>query len=354
MLTIGEFARASGLSAKALRLYDELGLLAPAEVDERNGYRYYAPEQVDPARLIARLRSAGVPLPRIATIVGADGEEAAAAELLSYWRQVEADTASAREVVVSLVAQMRGQHPAMNTTTATPARSAHRAGQGARDRQLDDLYPTQHRISAQVAGQRLFVVADGFGDDDHAAGVAIDALAALDDALPGPDPLAALDAAVAHAAGAVAARPGETGGTTLTALLLLGDRVLIAHVGDSRAYLVRDGSLERLTRDHTVVQSLVDEGRLTPDEAATAPDRTLLNRALGHDAPWAPDLAVRVIESGDRLVLTTDGVHGVLEPQHFADLVLAPTDPDTVAGVLETAVLAAGAPDNYGLVVVDV
>ena len=90
MLSIGEFARASGLTAKALRLYDELELLTPAEVDQSNGYRYYAPEQVEQARLVARLRSAGVPLPRIAAIIGASTPAAAADEVLSYWRHVEA------------------------------------------------------------------------------------------------------------------------------------------------------------------------------------------------------------------------------------------------------------------------
>ncbi len=317
------------------------------------GYRYYAPEQVDPARLVARLRSAGVPLPRIATIVAAGTREVAAAELLSYWRQVEADTASARDIVVSLVAQMRG-HDTTMSTPSTSARSAHRAGRGTRPTQLDELYPTVHRLAAQITGQRLFAVADGFGDDDGAAGVAIDVLAGLDDAEPAQDPLGALDSAVTVAAEAVARRPGDTGGTTLTALLLLADRALLAHVGDSRAYLVRGRRLERLTRDHTVVQSLMDEGRLTDEEAAADPHRTVLNRALGHGAPWAPDLSVRAVEPGDRFVLTTDGVHGVLERQQLAGLLLAPGDPDAVAGAAERAVLAAGAPDNYGIVVVDV
>jgi len=353
MLTIGEFAQATGLTAKALRLYDDLGLLLPAKVDVRNGYRYYDRQQVEAARLVARLRSAGVPLVRITAIVGADTPEAAAAELLSYWRQVEADTASARNIVTSLAAQMRGQDNAMNNST-TSARSAHRAGQGTRPTQLDDIYPKVHRLAAQITGQRLFVVADGFGDDGGAAGAAIDALAALDAVEPGEDPLEALDSAVAVAADAVASRAGITGGTTLTALLLLADRALIAHIGDSRAYLVRGGKLERLTRDHTVVQSLIDEGRLTDDEARSDPNRALLNRALGHGAPSAPDLLVHPIEPGDRFVLTTDGVHGVLDLQQLARLLLATDDPDAVVEAVEASVLSASAPDNYGIVVVDV
>ncbi len=351
MLTIGEFATATGLTAKALRLYDDLGLLAPAEVEPRNGYRYYEPEQVERARLVARLRSAGVPLPRIATIIGL-APEAAAAELLSYWRQVEADTASARDVVTSLVAHLRGQDTTMNAT-ATPARSAHRAGQGARSFQLDDVYPTVHRLATQITGQRLFAVADGFGDSDEnaAANRALNALEVLDDVEPGTDPLGALDAAVA--AGAEAVSQGK-GGTTLTALLVLADRALIAHVGDSRAYRVRGGSLERLTRDHTAVQSLVDEGRLTDDEAWADPRRVILNRAIGQGARSAPDLSVCTIEPGDRFVLTTDGVHGVLEREQLADLLLATGDPESIARAVEKAVLAAGAPDNYGVIVVDV
>ncbi len=356
MLTIGEFARATGLTAKALRLYDDLGLLTPADVDERTGYRRYTPDQVDRARLVARLRSAGVPLRRISTIVGLDDREAAAAELLSYWRQVEADTASARHVVAILVSQMRGHDTVEPTTSTTPtptARSAHRAGQGGRSLDLDRVHPREHRIAAQVTGQRLFAVADGHGDAS-AADSALDVLAALDDSEAHPDPLGALDEAVTRAAEAVAGRGAGAGGTTLTALLLSGDRVLVAHVGDSRAYTVRNGSLERLTRDHTVVQSLVDEGRLTEDEARSDPDRALLNRALAPGSPAAPDLSIRSALPGDRFVLTTDGVHSVLEPRVLAELLMTPGSPDEVAGAVESAVLAAGAPDNYAVVVVDV
>lgn len=354
MLTIGEFARATGLTAKALRLYDELRLLAPADVDERTGYRRYAPEQADRARLVARLRSAGVPLRRIATIVELDDREAAAAELLSYWRQVEADTASARHVVATLVSQMRGHDTMEATTTPTPSvRSAHRAGRGGRSLDLDRVHPREHRIAAQVTGQRLFAVADGYGTEG-VADAALSALEALDDVEAHADPLGALDDAVTRAAEAVARRDPEAGGTTLTALLLSGDRALVAHVGDSRAYVVRDGGLERLTRDHTVVQSLIDEGRLTEDEARADEDRALLNRALAPGSPAAPDLSVRPVLPGDRFVLTTDGVHSVLEPRHLAEVLVAPGTPDEVARAVEDAVVAAGAPDNYGVVVVDV
>ena len=119
VLSIGEFALASGLTAKALRLYDELELLTPAEVDQNNGYRYYAPEQVEQARFVARLRSADVPLVRIAAILGASTPEAAADEVLTYWREVEADRTSAREVITSLVALLRGQDNPMKPPTTS-------------------------------------------------------------------------------------------------------------------------------------------------------------------------------------------------------------------------------------------
>lgn len=227
MLTIGDFARATGLTAKALRLYDDLDLLPPAEVDPGTGYRYYRPEQVEPARLVARLRSAGVPLATIATITEADAPEVAVAALLSYWRQVEADTASARAVVTSLVDQLRGQETTMSTT-ATPVRSAHRAGQGARTAQLDALRPTEHRFTSQITGQRLFAVADGAGEIGDAADAALEALGDLDGADPGRDPLGTLDAAVTRAARAVSSVPDRRAGTTLTALLLVAERVFVA------------------------------------------------------------------------------------------------------------------------------
>lgn len=118
MLSIGEFARASGLTPKALRLYDELDLLTPAAVDQHNGYRYYTDDQVEQARLVARLRSAAVPLPRIAAIIRAATPQDAADEVLSYWRHVEADRAAAREVITSLVALLKGQDNSMASPDA--------------------------------------------------------------------------------------------------------------------------------------------------------------------------------------------------------------------------------------------
>ncbi|MDO9456817.1 MerR family transcriptional regulator, partial [Nocardioides sp.] len=117
LMSIGDAARASGLSAKALRLYDETGLLPPAEVDPVTGYRWYAADQLDRARLVAQLRLAGMPLARIRVVADLAGRSsrAAAAELMSWWRQVEADTASGRALVTALVAELDQEETNMST-----------------------------------------------------------------------------------------------------------------------------------------------------------------------------------------------------------------------------------------------
>ena len=101
-------------------------------------------------------------------------------------------------------------------------------------------------------------------------------------------------------------------GTTLTAMLWSGSQLALVHIGDSRAYLLRDGELFQITHDHTLVQSLLDEGRITAEEAASHPQRSLLLRALdGGDDP-APDLQLREARAGDRYLLCSDGLHAVV------------------------------------------
>ncbi len=343
LMSIGDAARASGLSAKALRLYDETGLLPPAEVDPVTGYRWYAADQLDRARLVARLRLAGMPLARIRVVADLAGRSgrAAAAELTSWWRQVEADTVSTRALVADLVALLDQEEQDMTTgTTATPrvrAETASYVEQGARELQCDAV-----RTEGGV-----YAVADGVG---NAPGVAADVVGALESG-----DLGTLDASVARAAALVTERYAEQpdAATTLTAVTVTDGQALLAHVGDTRAYLVRDGRLERLTRDHSVVQTLVDEGRLTPEEARTDDRRVLIDRAIAAGAPFAPDLAVHAVRPGDRLVLTTDGVHAVLEPGVLTDLLVAGGSPQDVVEAVRGVVRAAGEPDNHAMVVVD-
>src|SRR5512135_2498801 len=167
-----------------------------------------------------------------------------------------------------------------------------------RDGNEDSLY----------AGPRLLAVADGMGG--HAAGevasaIAIAALAPLDEDAPGADLTEALRRATISAndqlremVSADSALDGM--GTTLTAVLSAGVRLGLVHVGDSRAYLLRDRVLQQITHDHTLVQTLVDEGRLAAEEAGSHPQRSLLTRALDGRGSVELDLSVREARAGDR------------------------------------------------------
>ena len=214
------------------------------------------------------------------------------------------------------------------------------------------------------AGPRLLVVADGMGG--HAAGevasaVTVEALASLDG--PGPVPADldtddALTAAITRAnhriRELVEADPGRSGmGTTVTAMLWTGDGFTLAHIGDSRAYLLRDGELTQLTRDHTYVQALIDEGRIREDERETHPARSLLLQALGGD-DVAPDLADVQAEDGDRVMLCSDGLSGVVAAGVIADVLRAETDPQAAADRLVELAVEGGGPDNVTCVVADV
>src|SRR6266581_856296 len=169
------------------------------------------------------------------------------------------------------------------------------------------------------AGPHLLAIADGMGG--HAAGaVASATLAPLDADTAGVDMLQALADAIADA-NAELKQIGQTDpategmGTTLTALLWSGDEVALCHIGDSRAYLLRDGVFHRITHDHTLVQSLVDEGKLTPEAAASHPQRSLVMRALQSSVPAEPDLAMLKAEVGDRYLLCSDGLSDVVSDE---------------------------------------
>jgi protein phosphatase len=211
------------------------------------------------------------------------------------------------------------------------------------------------------AGPRLLVVADGMGG--HAAGevassLVVASIAVLDDDDQGGDLLDALADAVSGADVALRRTIDddtalEGMGTTLTALLWSGSRVGLAHVGDSRAYLLRGGDLLRLTHDHTYVQSLVDAGRISAEEAENHPRRSLLTRAMDGRNPAMPDLSVREVRQGDRFLLCSDGLTGVVSESTMADE-LSNGTPAEAAERLIALALRSGAPDNVTVVVADV
>ena len=216
------------------------------------------------------------------------------------------------------------------------------------------------------ASPRLLVVADGLGG--HAAGelASATAVATLAEVVDGDgDPgetLASLAAGV-HAAGVsigqvVIDNPDLVGmGTTATALSFIDEgtaaRVAVVHVGDSRGYLLRAGELTRITHDHTYVQTLIDAGRISEDEAAVHPRRSLIMRAIDGLQPADPDLSVIEARAGDRFLLCSDGLTGVIGDDELRTILATPEPTATVIALVDLA-LARGAPDNVTVVVADV
>jgi len=198
----------------------------------------------------------------------------------------------------------------------------------------------------------------------HAAGevasaVAISALADLDGDLPASELVDALAGAVARANrilhDMVAADPSIGGmGTTLTAMLWSGSRVALCHIGDSRAYVLSRSELRQITHDHTLVQSLVDDGRISPGEAATHPQRSLLLRALDGTSDAEPDLSLREARIGDRYLLCSDGLSGVVSEETLHRTLATIAEPDDAVLQLVELAIKGGGPDNITCIVADV
>jgi serine/threonine protein phosphatase PrpC len=143
------------------------------------------------------------------------------------------------------------------------------------------------------------------------------------------------------------------GGTTLTIALVLGWRLYLAHVGDSRAYWLVDEDLQRLTKDHSLVQRLQDEGKLTPEEAENFQFRNILMRALGQDEELLVDVAVRKLPPKGKLLLCSDGLCGEVSDREILTIMNQPLLPDQIADQLIAAALEAGGWDNITAVVAE-
>jgi protein phosphatase len=216
-----------------------------------------------------------------------------------------------------------------------------------------------------VITARLLAVADGMGGHAHgevASSVAIGALIDLDRRLPvdlaAVDLAAALGEAVVDAADRLTelakSDPELRGtGTTVVALLMDGGRIGVAHIGDSRAYLLREGELFRLTRDHTLVQALLDEGRITPEEAAGHPRRSWLVRTLQEATPVEPDLFAVDGRLGDRFLICSDGATAVLDDEALRQVLGTIADPADAVGRLIELANEGGGPDNITCIVAD-
>lgn len=203
----------------------------------------------------------------------------------------------------------------------------------------------------------LFAVADGMGGHrggEVASHTAIEALrAAIANGTPLHDAITRANTAVLTRAAGDDELTGM--GTTMTAVIAVGGRqLLIGHVGDSRAYLLHEGTLRRATDDHSLVEELVRDGRLTPEQAEAHPQRAIVTRALGVDDDVDVDLYTLEVEVGDRVVLCSDGLTTMVRERDIERLARTETEPQRLAEALVDAANAAGGEDNVTIVVIDV
>jgi len=215
---------------------------------------------------------------------------------------------------------------------------------------------------AGYASRNLLVVADGMGG--HEAGelassaTVASVVAATAESHAADEVLELLADAVItsgeHIADVVALNRDLTGmGTTLTALALRGERIAIAHVGDSRAYVYSNGELHQMTKDHTFVQTLVDSGEITKEQAAVHPRRNLMMRAIDGIHAVDVDLSIREAHLGDRFLVCSDGLCGVIDEQAIATCLAAEDLTRAVTELIDLA-MRNGGPDNITVVVADV
>ncbi len=216
----------------------------------------------------------------------------------------------------------------------------------------------EHNEDSLVVSPPLYAVADGMGG--HAAGEVASEIAVRTVAEHAPDTAdtEALARAVIEANYAVIAAANKKGragmGTTLTAAVLEGERLAIAQVGDSRAYLLHNERLQQLTRDHSLMADMIEAGELTEEEARVHPRRSVITRALGSDPDMQPDLYELNVSPGDRLLLCSDGLSGMLEDERMERILVRTRDPQRAAGTLVNEAIAEGGHDNITVVVVDI
>lgn len=217
----------------------------------------------------------------------------------------------------------------------------------------------EHNEDSLVVAPPLYVVCDGMGG--HAAGevaseIAVDVIARRAPLTPDATALgqAVEEANLAIIEGARTGKGRAGMGCTCTAAMLDSERLVIAQVGDSRAYLLHHGRLQQLTRDHSLVADLVEAGQITPAEARVHPQRSVITRALGSDPLTQPDLLEINVETGDRLLLCSDGLTSMIEDDEVERILNHTADPQLAASQLVNAAIAAGGYDNVTVIVVDV
>ena len=354
LVPIGEFSERSGLSPKRLRSYAAAGLLVPAAVDSASGYRHYAPGQVREAQLIDALRNAGMPLADIGVLLrDPSGEQldawATRVQIDAAQRQRALDLAR-RLLAIEAAPSSPIEHEHAREVSMMMLNAASRTDIGlVRDNNED----------AAVCGERLAVVADGMGG--HPGGEVASAVAvALVQAAYTGRSLDELQAGVRAANRAIWDRAGsdaglEGMGTTICAAGLTEDGCLaVVNVGDSRAYLLRDGSLRQLTHDHTFTADLVRRGELSEREAVDHPHRNVLIRALGVGPDVELDSATHGATAGDRLLLCSDGLFNEVPDEEITSVMTTTEDVQATADGLVELALSRGGRDNVSAVVAEI
>jgi len=349
LMSIGDFSGLSGLSPKRLRSYAANGLLPPAAVDPDSAYRYYSPGQLQDARLIDALRQAGIPLAEIGVLL-----RDRSVELLDGWAgHVRADARRKQEALALALELLTAADTRGTRTGGNAMPYLHCAGR------TDIGLVREENQDAIVTAKELVAVADGLGG--HAGGAVASSLATglLSASFTGHS-LDELAAAVRAANWVVWQRAAgspelEGMGTTLCAAGLVGDGALaLVNVGDSRAYLAHEGSVRRLTEDHTVAAELVRDGKLTQAEAGGHPQRHILTRALGMGPGLQIDAFCRPVAPGDLLLLCSDGLFNLVPDDEIGSQLLSGRTPrETVDALVELA-LARGGDDNVSVVVGEV
>lgn len=347
-MPIGEFSELSGLSPKRLRTYAAAGLLTPTAIDPTSGYRYYSPGQLREAKVVETLRRAGVPLVEIRAIL-----RSPSAERFDAWE------AQMRTEVTQRHAALEAARQLLALGVTAPQQNG--SGEETMNR-LDTAFRTEcgpvreNNEDAVVCTDRVVAVADGMGGPPGGEIAAAMAVALVEAAFTGRS-IDELDAAVRSANRAIweraAASPGLEGmGTTVCAVGLRGDgAVVVTNVGDSRAYLLRSGTLTQLTNDHSLTAELVRQGELSEEEARQHPHRGVLTRALGVGPDVELDSAVHRARPGDRLLLGTDGLFNEVSAEEVAAVMGANDDLQAVADGLVELAVSRGARDNVSAVV---
>ncbi|MGI8446019.1 MAG: PP2C family protein-serine/threonine phosphatase [Streptosporangiaceae bacterium] len=325
----------------------------------------------------------------------------AAAEVAAFWAQAEADLASRRDLAAFLTSYLSEREPSATARAAEGPLPTEWAAKGTTMTAAGAALAIRYAAASDIgrsrpvnqdsayASSRLLAVADGMGGaGDRASAAAIDALKSLETWPSSPDPgpvvtprrvvtpppsaaggapapvagpgdlLTALAHAVQQAEAAVqditATDPALRGsGTTLTAMLWSGSQLALVHVGDTRAYLLRGGELFQIPHDHTVVQSLIDQGRLTAEEARSHPEQALLLRALDGTQAAVPDLSLHEVRPGDRYLLCSDGLTAVVPASGIHQVLRAAAEPAAAVRELISLANSGGGPDNIACVVAD-